>query len=391
MAVTTDIVKRAGDNWEAQLAAYDENDQTAIKAMAQATIAAGVYARETPQALIYAAASLAHSLGLKAELGHVMIYTTRGQQGGSARPYVTEEGYEAWASQFDQYDGAEWCVLNQDEKDDLLISQPLAIKVTGYRKDWRVPAVAIGYADPTVRDQAVEKRDPFAMAMARGHRRMLRRLFPMSAGRVAELEAKAMRGLGFTMDQVHSAALEDAGNAPASTATDEWRSFWIEVSRDPNWHDQSRQDIHDVIAKRLSVDLPTTDPDTDGVVETTFKGSGITPKDAWAALHRDRQPDAALTHFDPESARTPEERVFGNKPTADAEKPQDEASSPTDAADETTFAAWQTQIESATLKRLASIRVKIVVDHENGKLDDDERDALESLIDEKSSFERPKS
>ena len=380
MATTTDIVRKAGDNWEAQLASRTPADREAIQGMAQATIAAGVNAADTPLALIYAAASLAHTLGLRAELGHVLIYG-RGTGGQSQRrPYITEAGVQAWASQFDSYQGAEWRVLDDEERRLMLIKQPLAVEVLGWRSDWKVPARAIAYADPNASGQAVENNDPLAMALARGHRRMLLRLYPQSAALIADLERRAVAGLGESRPSV------DAVPAP-NEATDEWRAFWVKVQGDADWHDQSRQDIRDVISGRLRVELPRTPADADGIYGTTFVDSGITPHSAWAALHA----DSSLTAADPDAARMPEERLFGGHSASEVEVADEPPTngSATEAGETAPrgpgahFIGWQSRIESATLKRLQNMRVKIVVDHEAGRLDDEERAALESLIDER--------
>ena len=385
-----EITKRAGDNFEASLANLSEPDRQAVEAMAQATIAGGIHAADTPMALVYGAASMAHALGLRADLGHVMVYSTRQRAKGGGdgwdtqhRFYITESGWQAWAAQFDQYSGAEWRPLGPDERQALLIRQPLALEVKIHRSDWAVPAVAIGYADPGNTDNFVEKNDPLAMALARAFRRAMARAFPINARRVAEAERQAARGAG--LEALGAEALAEAAALPQPTSppTDEWRNFWVSVSHHKQWHHRSRADVHAHVAGRLGITLPTTAPDADGVVESTFVGSSITPEAAWTALVADR----ILEYHDPASAQTPEERLFGSGGSNAApptEKPQDDepVASGDDLGD--IKHALSEAIEAATqVPVLEKIRVQLVVAHEAGEIDVAYRDDLNSLIDDR--------
>ena len=360
------IVEAAGHNWEAPRATLTQEDRASVEAMAQATIAGGVHGADTPLALIYGAASMAKSLGLRADLGHVMVFSTRKKAGqGWAtenRFYITEAGWQAWMSQFKEYEGSEWRVLSSQERESLLIKQPLALEVKIHRSDWRVPAVGIGYADPSARDQAVEQRDPLAMAMARAYRRAISRAFPIEAGSAARLQAQANAGM--TLDDAGNAVRATAQALPGNAADDDWRVFWLQVGEHPTWRNVARAAVHAHVADVLHVTLPLK---ADG--EPTFKGSTVTPQRAWWALGRPLPTDAdrRLVALD---QMPPEERLF-------------EAAPSTPTLQSIAKAIGEIDHNSENLDALEKLRMVAVHAHESGDHTDSEFADLQALIGEK--------
>lgn len=221
------------------------------------------------------------------------------------------------------------------------------------------------------------------MALARAFRRAMARAFPINARRVAEAERQAARGAGLETLGAEALAEAAALPQPATMPTDDWRSFWVSVSRHSDWKLKSRSAVHDYVAAILDVRLPTTQPDVHGAVEATFVGAGITPEEAWTALVSDQ----SLAYSDPASAQTPEERVFVPGTTdmpPSTETPQD--GEPVASGDDLGDMkhALSRAIEAASqIPALERIRVQLVVAHEAGEIDIGYRDDLNSLIDDR--------
>ena len=334
-----------------------KDDRAALAEMVQSTVAAGVFAADVPAVLVQSAVGLAQIMGLQPALGHVMVFTTRKRardgQGrdigweAQHRLYVTADGWAAWAGQFPTYAGWDWEVLSTQRKADLLIEEKaLAIEVSVSRSDWRRPSRAIGVADPDKPHGSrlntntheweggndVERRDPYAMAMARGMRHAVGRAFAINQASIAQ----AQQGL-LAIAQAGEVELQTAGDQlrlavetqtePAHLPEDTWRSFWGRV-RDhaeglglarltDGRYEMDRELVYDRIEAQAGVSLNREDPDT-GQERRSMLAFDGTPSAAWTLLTSSKP--------DPQSARSPEDVLFGDAAVdaeAEVERPVD--------------------------------------------------------------------
>ena len=261
------------DATAALLATISAEDRVAIEAAMKTMIVAGREEEKTPNVIVAGAALLARSLGLRLDLGHVMVWKGRKSEGGGNQRrwvdtydyFVTADGWAAWgASQVGSdgqplYAGMTFETLDRKAKRDLLIErregeQKLARRCLVYRRAWREPAEGIGIADPehphgerrstdrktgeatTFGGNPVERSDPRAMADARAARQAFKRAFPISDQTIERAHRAASRALeaGERIDlrAVGTAASSAVAELPEPERqpTDDWKRFWVACS-----------------------------------------------------------------------------------------------------------------------------------------------------------------
>ena len=261
------------DATAALLATISDEDRVAIEAAMKTMIVAGREEEKTPNVIVAGAALLARSLGLRLDLGHVMVWKGRKSEGGGNQRrwvdtydyFVTADGWAAWgASQVGLdgqplYAGMTFETLDRKAKRDLLIErregeQKLARRCLVYRGDWREPAEGIGIADPehphgerrstdrktgeatTFGGNPVERSDPRAMADARAARQAFKRAFPISEQTIERAHRAAARALE-AGERVDLRAVGTAASSavaelpePERQPTDDWKRFWVACS-----------------------------------------------------------------------------------------------------------------------------------------------------------------
>ena len=104
-AASTSLAVRDAEAVEAQLATLSPEDRTAIESMVKSIVVAGPDQQATPSAVLQGAAILCQSMGLRFELGHVLVWKGRKQVDGQWTEtysyFVSSEGWAAWGAQFE--------------------------------------------------------------------------------------------------------------------------------------------------------------------------------------------------------------------------------------------------------------------------------------------------
>ena len=234
-----------------------------------------------PKAVVWGAAFLARDLGLRFELGHVIVYPSRSKGREIFNYYLTVDGWITWAGRFRDrngdplYAGLELETIGSEEKAALAIPDHLlARRARVYRHDFKVPAEGIGFADPNISPKVhpVEAKFPLMMAESRAIRRAMRRAFPLSDNPAHAQHIEA------SLPVIEERPSDVVDVTATALPTDDWQQFWIQAQE----LGFEKAKVYEIIEEHSGQSLGVAD--AQGVISRSMRAFGGTPGDALAIL-----------------------------------------------------------------------------------------------------------